>query len=225
LQSLKNTLKQEQTSLNLGWYWQQFLKIQFILNQDPGICVIWDADTIPLRQILFPASSVGFFQPSSEHHAPYWLFNKCTLGSIFGEYPGFSFISQFFGIHSDVVRQMAVAICKHTSMQNWKDACMSSIMSVQSHHRMSEYELMGSYALNTFSADNFIELSLPWIREGAAGTSNPLHPSIRHLLTSEFAYAAYERRDIHKWSVSKDRALRLFSLVLSKAGQALCNQL
>ena len=221
LHALKFTLNQARSSLNVGWYWQQFLKIQFILNQDPGICVIWDADTIPLHSISFPLASVGFFQPSTEHHAPYWLFNKSVLGSEFGAYPGFSFISQFFGIESNVVREMAASICKYTSLQDWKDASLRSILNVHSHHRMSEYELIGSYAYNFFSSNEFVKMSLSWTREGASRTSSPIQPLIKDLLSSDFDYAAFERRDMFEWTVTKDRALRLLSFLLSKASHAL----
>lgn len=221
LLDLKASCKTINASLNTGWYWQQFLKIQYIVNQDTGVYVIWDSDTIPLKKINFPSTSIGFYQPSVEFHKPYWLFNEFILGREFGIYPGFSFISQFMGINSDVARSLSEHICEYRQVPDWRDAAIQLIPHIQTQHRMSEYELLGSFALNSFAADRFIQLTLPWTRNGASITKSPLYLTLKEFTQSEYSYAAFERRDIQGWSVSSDRALRFLSLLLSRAANSL----
>ena len=219
--SLRMRLKQADRSLNPGWYWQQFLKIQFIMQQKNSLCVVWDADTIPLKKVQFPSDISGFYQPTTEYHKPYWSLNSSLLGQEYGKYPGFSFISQFFGIQSEIVHDMTKYICNYTSYHDWKESCIHYVLNLYSRHRMSEYELMGAYALKTCTPNDFLPLSLAWTRQGASRTTNIFYPSLEHLLDKDYVYAAFERRDIANWTTMKDRLLRLCSLLLSLSMRSL----
>ena len=199
--------------LNFGWYWQQLLKMEFVLQQHSDFCLIWDSDTIPFRQLSFPSGVSGFYTRSSEFHSAYWQLNASALGGEFGNYPGFSFVSQFFGVHSDVLVKMVDKITINRSYKDWKDVILSEILLLSTRHRLSEYELMGSFMLNTLPSNMFVEVGFKWYRDGSRHILNPLNPDFSYFDNCD--YAAFERRDIPRWSSSRDRLLRLFYRFLS----------
>ena len=57
-----------------GWYLQQLLKIQAILNDGEinSRILIWDSDTIPLKNLNFFIEDKVIFFTGTEHHIPYF---------------------------------------------------------------------------------------------------------------------------------------------------------
>ena len=212
--SLKSALSCCQDKLNFGWYWQQYLKIEFILQQQSSLCVVWDADTLPFRRLSFPSNVLGFYSRSSEHHAPYWRLNATLLGEKYGYYPGFSFISQYIGVQSDVLAEMVAQINSRFSVSDWKTATLAILPTLQSRHRFSEYELIGSFAMNSISASKFVETNFKWLRNGSSFIGHPLFPDFSHFV--DYDFAAFERRDLPAWSYRSDWTSRLISRLLSK---------
>lgn len=210
---LRDSFCKSSDRLNLGWYWQQYLKMEFVLQQQSDFCLIWDADTIPFAKLSFPSAVSGFYACSSEFHSPYWRLNASLLGSKFGDYPGFSFISQFLGVRSDVLAHMVEDIKLRHSCSDWKRSVLSELLLLPSRHRLSEYELIGSYLLNTVPRSMFVEIRFDWRRDGSRYIGNPLAPNFSSLDGCD--YAAFERRDISEWSAAKDRVLKIFSSFLS----------
>lgn len=88
----------------LNWYYQQALKISFLIsnNKEGNKIVMWDADTIPLKKIKFFEKEQSLLYGSlSEFNVPYFK----TLKSIFGELPKQfrSFTIQFFSCtHNEI---------------------------------------------------------------------------------------------------------------------------
>jgi hypothetical protein len=84
----------------LGWYYQQVLKISFIINfylKNKKNIIIWDADTIILKKIIFFKNDISVKYGITKYfHKAYYLTNK----EIFGYYPHYflSFLMQFIAI-------------------------------------------------------------------------------------------------------------------------------
>src|SRR5713226_6538965 len=57
-----------------GWYFQQLLKLSFGFHRpENDFYLIWDADTIPLRQLeFFDDEGRMLFTIAGEHHEPYF---------------------------------------------------------------------------------------------------------------------------------------------------------
>ena len=75
---------QKEFENRLGWYYQQMLKITFVIdfidNKKESI-VIWDADTIILRKInFFRNFNSNSFASLSEFHKAYYITTKNILG-------------------------------------------------------------------------------------------------------------------------------------------------
>ncbi len=64
-----------------GWYYQQFLKMEFANFCDKEYYLCWDADTIPLRRIdMFSEDGTPFFDVKSECQDRYFS----TINKLFG---------------------------------------------------------------------------------------------------------------------------------------------
>ena len=68
----------------LQWYYQQILKISFVLkfitNKNEKI-IIWDADTILLKKINFFKQNISIkYGTINEFHKEYFLTNECLIG-------------------------------------------------------------------------------------------------------------------------------------------------
>lgn len=80
----KNIKYKNQLRPRLKWYYQQFLKISFILNQrvnKKSKILLWDADTLILKKIKFldyKNSSINYANVF-EYHKPYFLTAKKML--------------------------------------------------------------------------------------------------------------------------------------------------
>lgn len=71
---LERTVFAERT----GWYFQQFLKMAYAYICEDEWYLLWDADTIPLRNISFMSGrSKGILDVKTEYHRPYfWTLEK-----------------------------------------------------------------------------------------------------------------------------------------------------
>ena len=83
----KNLSYKEDFERRLSWYYQQALKISFVIdfiNKFKEKIVIWDADTIILKKIkFFNENKSNNFGTLFEFHKPYYL----TAGNILGILP------------------------------------------------------------------------------------------------------------------------------------------
>ena len=88
-----------------SWYYQQFLKLTYIVNHDnfsDHNLVVWDADTIPIKKIkFFKKNNEPFLYGSSyEYHLPYFQINKILLGNNFKNLD-YSCITQLSSLNLD----------------------------------------------------------------------------------------------------------------------------
>ena len=67
-----------------GWYYQQFLKMQYALLCKDEYYMVWDGDTIPCKEVVMfqPESGKPYLDLKHEYHAEYFE----TMGRIL---PGF----------------------------------------------------------------------------------------------------------------------------------------
>ena len=133
-----------------GWYLQQFLKVEAIRREPRDVnCLIWDADTVPLRRIEFADEAgrityrTGLIQPAI--HQPYFDLIESVLG-ISREIDE-SFISQCFPVRSRWVHEMCAQITSQHRVECWWDAIVDYVAAHPSFCGFSEYETLGSFIL------------------------------------------------------------------------------
>ena len=191
-----------------GWYFQQFLKLQFAF-QDPGddYYLIWDADTVPLRPLeFFDQQGRMLLTRATEHHPPYFA----TYQRLLGESPNreFSLIAQHMVVQKSVARELLAQIQQRTDDgQNWAWAIMENLLP-QGDNLFSEYETYGHYLKNHYP-DRVRFIERPWLREGTEYTRGWI-PSPQDLrqLAQKYDYVAFERASQNWFQFGKARLKR-----------------
>jgi FkbM family methyltransferase len=147
----------------INWYLQQFIKLEFLsrLKFDERV-ILWDADTIPLKQLeFFDQLGNPIFYSSSEYHPPYFEAIKKLLGM--DKVVAKSFIAQCFPITYEIVINFFSHIEKY-NLKSWHDAVIDCIDPHQT-SGFSEYESLGTFITNQYSYNvNWNESS--WSRLG-----------------------------------------------------------
>ncbi|MCR5671757.1 MAG: DUF6492 family protein [Butyrivibrio sp.] len=132
-----------------GWYYQQFLKMQYSAVCEDEYYMVWDGDTVPCREINMFSAETGqpYLDLKHEHHPEYFE----TMGKIL---PGFrkvierSFISEHMLINRDIMRALISDIEKNDKIEGerfWEKIinCIEPEKIYDS--SFSEFETYGTY--------------------------------------------------------------------------------
>ncbi|HKJ41252.1 MAG TPA: DUF6492 family protein [Sunxiuqinia sp.] len=149
-QSIEN-LKKVKTERNIGWFYQQFLKMGFALTQyaKDDYYLIWDADTLPLTPLSFFEGNKPLMTLKEEYHEPYFE----TINKLFDlqKSIGKSFIAENMLVNVQIMKEMIQAIEDNEAFEgtNW---CEKIIHSLHPNYKndFSEFETYGTYVVNHY---------------------------------------------------------------------------
>ena len=116
---LKNILAGRELPRGItGWYYQQFLKMQYSVSCPNEYYMVWDGDTIPCREVnmFHEESGKPYFDLKHEHHPEYFE----TMGTIlpgFHKVIGKSFISEHMLIKAEYMRELITAIESNSEIE------------------------------------------------------------------------------------------------------------
>ncbi len=104
-----------------GWYYQQFLKMQYAMVCEDEYYMVWDGDTVPCRKInmFSPETGQPYLDLKHEHHPEYFD----TMGKIL---PGFrkvierSFISEHMLFKTEIMKALIADIEKNDQIPGEK---------------------------------------------------------------------------------------------------------
>ena len=188
LDAIKSQMPPE-NAWRAGWYYQQLLKILAVLEfseNEEDLVVIWDADTIPIRDIHFIRDGRVVYFHGIGQHEPYFDQVRNMLGLERGF--DFSFIAQCF----PSLRKWIVEFCQTVEARHampWYDSIIATTDLTQL-SGFSEYESLGSFIFAT----HFGEIGLhsgKWYRGGWQRA--PRHLAVEFGKTEENCYfMAYE---------------------------------
>lgn len=174
-----------------GWYFQQLLKYCFCFSTvEDDHFLIWDADTVPLRDLrFFDDSGRMLLAVSDEDHSPYFE----TYRQLLGEEPRreHSFISQHIIVQKSILREMLAQIeARFPGPESWAWKIMRNLKGNDT-NLFSEYEMYGNYAKNHYP-ERVATRRLPWLRNGSLALNRL--PTARDLerLSNDYAFAAFE---------------------------------
>lgn len=133
----------------VGWYYQQFLKMQYSMVCEDEYYMVWDGDTVPCRKInmFSPETGQPYLDLKHEYHLEYFE----TMGKIL---PGFrkvierSFISEHMLIRCDIMKALIAEIENNDSIPGtrfWEKIinCIEPAKIYDS--SFSEFETYGTY--------------------------------------------------------------------------------
>ena len=179
-----------------GWYLQQFLKLSALekFSQDYDRLIIWDADTIPLRQIdVFDSDGTPRPYFGSEHHQPYFDAIYRVLG--IRKTINRSFIAQTFPITGKQASNFFASL----GGTGWFEKLLSAI-DFSEGSGFSEYETLGTFIYRDRAPQ---WSSGKWTRYGNKFTT-PMRAAVSRLgKLLKFDYLAFE-----SWSISPFERLK-----------------
>ena len=160
-----------------GWYLQQFLKIEAILQSPFDLIVIWDSDCVPLRPIqLFTETQTAVYLEAYEYHAEYFRTIQRLLS--LQKARAASFIVPGFPVRKIWVQEMIQAIeAKHTGF-TWQEAIIQATDLSQA-SAFSEFETIGTWVANQYPT-SWTTNAISWERLGQSR-----YGYARNLMTDE----------------------------------------
>ncbi len=152
-----------------GWYFQQFLKMQYASICKDKYYIVWDADTIPLKKIKFIEDGKMLINKKNEHHIPYFE----TLDRIFGKgkmkyADNYSYISEGMIINAQYMRDLIDMILKSQNVEGnlWFEKVLNSIAEDELElSGFSEFETYGNF-LHNYHFDEIKYRQLITMRDG-----------------------------------------------------------
>jgi hypothetical protein len=137
-----------------GWYYQQFLKMQYAQVCKDEYYMVWDGDTIPCKKINMFQEESGkpYLDMKHEYHAEYFE----TLGKIM---PGFrkvierSFISEHMLIKVEIMKNLIAEIESNESIDGtafWEKIINAIPAEKIQDSSFSEFETYGTYTAIRF---------------------------------------------------------------------------
>ena len=180
---------------NAGWYFQQFLKLQFAFTApEDDFYLIWDADTIPLRPLRFvDAAGRMLLTQADEYHAPYFE----TYRRLFHAEPHreFSCIAQHMIVQKSLAREMLATIGELAAAKEpWPWTIMQALPPIANLHLFSEFETYGHY-LKNFHPDRVAFVKRPWRRWFDTDPGGGRIPTERGLekLARDYDFVCFEK--------------------------------
>jgi GT2 family glycosyltransferase len=137
-----------------GWYYQQFLKMQYAFTCQDEYYMVWDGDTIPCKEISMFQKESGkpYLDMKHEYHAEYFE----TMGKIlpgFGKVIERSFISEHMLFRTDIMRSLIQDIEKNDAIEGTKfwEKIINAIPEEKiQDSSFSEFETYGTYVALRF---------------------------------------------------------------------------
>jgi len=204
----KNIKYQSEFRKRLSWYYQQILKILFMINfinEKKQNLIIWDADTILLKRINFfsengQSINYGNF---NEFHKQYYATNKKILRTL----PKYfiSFLNQFISITVEDVLLLQkklfnkIKIKKLSLPTKLSELILRSIFlehKVYNGSMFSEYELIGQ---SNYIKNNTKQKPILTLRGGLDGILNYKQITLVKMLN--FKHVTYEHAHPNKYSI------------------------
>jgi hypothetical protein len=175
-------------SWRAGWYLQQFVKIN--ASRLSGTTLIWDADTVPLRNLTVGDSQTRIsLYSGNEYHAPYFKTINALLG--LERISRRSFIAQCMHVKSTWTNGLVEEI-QNRSGRHWIEAVLSTL---PGNHpcEFSEYETIGTFVAH-YHPDEAVFNNVRWSRFGNRLIADPsdLTPSKKRYFGLIYNYIAFE---------------------------------
>jgi hypothetical protein len=203
----RNVKYKKKFSNRLSWYYQQILKISFILNfieKNKKNMVIWDADTIILKKIDFFKNDYSIkYATLFESHKPYFLTNKYIIGKL----PSYfiSSLTQFTSLtvmeYNFLIKLLKKKNIKNKILSEWITTLIFKAIFKQ--HKLyngslfSEYELLG---ISNYLCDKKKQKAIFTLRIGLDGKLTKLQLWISRFINTY--HVTYEHAHLNKHSAN-----------------------
>lgn len=160
--SLRRAVTAAGNSERYGWYLQQFLKIEALIQSRADLSVIWDADCVPVRTIrVLDSSDTPLFMQAGEFHPPYFDMIMRLLG--LSRVQSQSFVIPAFPIKNNWISDLVTAIQERSEIP-WYEAIIAAT-DFRLRSGFSETETMGTWIANRYPGE-WATTQYAWERHG-----------------------------------------------------------
>lgn len=136
---------------NVGWYYQQLLKLyapKVIPNLSSNVLVL-DADTIFFRPVSFiNEKGGGLYSVGDEYHEQYFDHAKRLLEGVHKVFPNFSGICHHMLFQKPILDDLMAEVESKQGLEFWKAFCLSVGECPLRENCFSEYEVYFNYAFS-----------------------------------------------------------------------------
>lgn len=149
-EALKDILQGQELPRGItGWYYQQFLKMQYADICQDEYYLVWDGDTVPCKlfSMFREGTDIPYFDLKTEYHGDYFI----TLEKLL---PGMqkciqkSFISEHMLMKSDIMKDLLKTIECNSNIPGdrfWKKVIRSIAPEKLMSNSFSEFETYGTF--------------------------------------------------------------------------------
>ena len=161
---IKNLIEKRNRAgvLKSGWYIQQFLKMQYCKICKEKYYLVWDCDTIPVRDVnMFNNNGKPFFDVKTEYHKPYFITIKKLMPEL-KKKNNYSFISEHMLITTKMMKNLIKRIALNVSIPGdmWYEKIINSIdIEDLPFSGFSEFETYGTFVNEYYNNSYTIR---PW---------------------------------------------------------------
>ena len=140
---------------HVGWYVQQFIKLNYSRFTNDEYYLIWDSDTIPVRDVTLSTRTPPhkpYFDLKTHYHAPYFNTIGKILPSTSKQVKG-SFISEHMLIKSQYMQEMLNEIENNPGLigENFCERIINAIdINDLIDSGFSEFETYGNYVMTRY---------------------------------------------------------------------------
>lgn len=132
-----------------GWYYQQFLKMQYAAQCKDAYYLVWDGDTVPCApfSMFQEGSGKPYLDLKSEYHEPYFTVLSKLLPGM-GKCIEKSFIAEHMLINCNIMRHLTAEIEANQSISGktfWEKIIRSIDVPLLQANSFSEFETYGTY--------------------------------------------------------------------------------
>ena len=175
-----------------GWYLQQFIKLSALeeASRLGRNALIWDADTVPLRELQFFRDRRVPFFAGDEYHLPYFEAIERALN--LDKIQRNSFIAQCFPCKSFWFRDFKAQLEQKHELPWWEALLLSIDLSLKS--GFSEYETLGTSIAHNYP-DEWEWSDKQWSRRGYGLFERPEAIHSRNEPSGELCFVAFERSE------------------------------
>ena len=188
------------TTIRDGWYEQQFLKMAYSRICKNEYYLLWDSDTIPIKNIQMFENARPFFDMKTEHHKPYFeLINRLMEGLKFANR---SYISEHMMIKAEFMKNLLSEIEMNSKLKGksfWEKILFAINIQHINKSGFSEFETYGSY-VDTRYPDFYVRRIWQSKRDAKAFYGSPINLNEIDInwLSQDYQALTFEKRHSFK---------------------------
>jgi len=196
----------------VGWYLQQYYKLEALEREQADSLIIWDADCVPVApQTLFDDRGHPAYMRAAEFHPEYFRMIERLTGQT--RQQDFSFVIPGFPLRKEWLEDFFAEIERRHGIDHWSDALIQATDFSQV-GAFSETETLGTWITNKYT-DSWSTVDVSWERYGRSrfGPANKFAPDDlirlgqRHHL-GIISFENWDRRTLHWWARRSKRLVR-----------------